>query len=925
MSVDLRRWRAGAAHPLPAAPVRLLRHPIALAAVAAVAAIAIAASQIARVAEVRLSGDINAHWRGAYDILVRPRNATLDLERTDGLVEPNFVALAGHGGIRESQVNAIRAIPGVAIAAPIAWLGLMTTPTTGPTVEVTKFPAHPTLYSVTLTVSTSDGVKSHLVYEDTLQVLLGPGTAADGAPTALSNYGYALTGPLPGGGQVADLGTTHAPPQLQSPILAVDPVAEQALLGDQGAFLDPLVRLRNRDDLTAATTDPSIVLPGYNQRLDIAILQRDGGTPASRPVIPILVSRKTYAPVQVSIEVSQIGHPIARMPEGSDPAGVLGQAAKEAGPGLTTVGTSTTDASSVMRPFRLNGVGVPWPETSLSGTGIGVQVQGVSQFVAALTGRPSYRTVPAPSGATMRAFRIAPLGVVPPGGPHSDEQTPGGLQGGPEHTRTGTEQSYRPLEVVPVPLATTFTPQGHGDQPFVLAPVGEYDLGTLHLPHDPLDYVPYGAYDPPDTTLVAGPGGQPVSPAPMSPTLNPVGLLEMPPLGIVDIHAAELLRGPAPIDAVRVRVAGLADFGPEAIARVERVATAITAMGLDATVVAGSSPQAVDVYVPAYDTSASPPRDLGWVRQHWTTLGAALRVERGLTDTNVALLLLALAGTASVVIGTQILGAATRAREAAVLAALGWSRTRVVRWQAAEAAVAGVVVLAVGALAWLAGARDQLGLAVALGGAVLFVVAGSLAALVVRPLSVTGSGGDIRPPRRYVRVAVSSIATYAFRNLAARPWRSLTTVVALALAAAALAPGFALVATISAHLGPTALAGALGERLQPSQLALLTLIAVAGLAVTLLSLRLDLAARRLELRVLAAAGWRPGHIARLHTWTRVGIALPAALLSAVVGGLLAGPVTGAMAPGPWVASLAAGLALSAVAWGRLAGAGLPRA
>lgn len=61
-------------------------------------AVAIASTSIATAAHIRLTGEVDAHWRGLYDILVRPRGAQLDIEKTGGLVEPNFLGFTGRGG-----------------------------------------------------------------------------------------------------------------------------------------------------------------------------------------------------------------------------------------------------------------------------------------------------------------------------------------------------------------------------------------------------------------------------------------------------------------------------------------------------------------------------------------------------------------------------------------------------------------------------------------------------------------------------------------------------------------------------------------------------------------------------------------------------------------------------------------------------------
>ncbi len=330
-------------------------------------------------------------------------------------------------------------------------------------------------------------------------------------------------------------------------------------------------------------------------------------------------------------------------------------------------------------------------------------------------------------GATAPAGRAGPAFVIEPRGAVDLGNAPG-IGSGASTIATGTEQTYRTLDPVDSPLLKGFIPDIAATPPFVFAPVGTFDMAALTPAADPLTYVPMGAYDPPDTTYVADPSGRPVTPQAMTPTLNPAGLIQVPPLAIADLSAAVAFRGAAPIDAIRVRVAGLTGFDDGAKAKVERVASAIAAMGLDVDIVAGSSPQTVNVYVPAYDTSVNPPADLGWVEQHWTTLGAATRVVQGLGDTNSALLGLATLALLIVIAGLEVLFAATRRRDAAVLAAVGWSRAARVRWQVSEALTAGIVVAVVGLVAWSVLGRSPGGLRVVVAVGAAFPIAGLLAA-----------------------------------------------------------------------------------------------------------------------------------------------------------------------------------------------------
>ena len=76
----------------------------------------------ARTAQIRTIGTVSAHFRPAYDILVRPAGARSKLESATGTVQPDF--LSGiYGGITMAQYHQIQQISGVSVAAPIAMVG----------------------------------------------------------------------------------------------------------------------------------------------------------------------------------------------------------------------------------------------------------------------------------------------------------------------------------------------------------------------------------------------------------------------------------------------------------------------------------------------------------------------------------------------------------------------------------------------------------------------------------------------------------------------------------------------------------------------------------------------------------------------------------------------------------------------------------
>jgi hypothetical protein len=66
---------------------------------------------------------VEANARGAYDILVRPKGSTSEIEASQQIVREDYLS-GVYGGITLDQVKEIRDVPGVEVAAPIAMLGV---------------------------------------------------------------------------------------------------------------------------------------------------------------------------------------------------------------------------------------------------------------------------------------------------------------------------------------------------------------------------------------------------------------------------------------------------------------------------------------------------------------------------------------------------------------------------------------------------------------------------------------------------------------------------------------------------------------------------------------------------------------------------------------------------------------------------------
>lgn len=870
---------------VPGPLTRLLRNRLATIAVVTLAVFAAGSGYMRDTASVELQGTIDANWRGAFDLLVRPAEQRLALEETQGLIEPNYVTFTGDGGITLDDLLAIRAVPGVDVAAPIAMIGNMRYVVGGPVVARGDLPEQPTLYRLTVRAETSDGVDQVLVQQETVQLLLGPeGSGPTGFPLVTDADSISCCE----GGLFLYL--TPLPP-ISSPIIGVDPEAERQLLGDSAAFLDPLAEVASLASAPVAREfDVDRIAEEFDdQRFMVSLLTADPMSPAAdRPVIPVAVSSTIYAPLTVTLEVEQVGEALPQFPAGENDAEQLQRARELAGSEAKVIGTSVLSASETLRPFQPPALMVVWPETEEprdSASTVGV----AADLNAELIGRPDYEAARPRDAAGVPTFRVQAEGWVDSSG---TSQEPGPSDAA---VQVGVEPAFRPGRPAPLPLLTDFVPTSDLDRPFVFAPVSSFDLEALELPDNPLNYVPLGAYAAPETWYVAGSGSEVAERTRMTPTLNPRGLINLPPLALTDLRSAELLRGEAPIDAVRVRINGIDRFGDASLRQIQRVAGAIEEMGLQVDIVAGSSPQTVEVTTSQpLGTGTSSPRR--WIEQPWTTLGAAERVVIGFSSANAGLLTLSALTAVTLAGGMIVLQRGVRRVEMGVLRALGWSRARIAGWVLGEALWSASIVLAVGLAAWWAAGRTSgIGLATSVALALVFPLVAVVSAWAGLRAAATPSairGGDMDATLARIVRQVRTPSTYGLRSAVARPLRVLVIALAVGVAAGAATAAVTVVGGTAAAVGPTRLAGALVALLSPSQIGMLIIAIAASTVLGMTLLRMDMRSREEEMRVLSACGWRRTDRRMMLATHRLAIGVPAAGVAAMLGWVLVNSVLG---------------------------------
>jgi hypothetical protein len=834
-------------------------------------------------AQVRLAEDIGGKARGAYDILVRPA-AQGGVSTTQGLVEPNFLSFSGSGGISLSQLAAVRAVEGVQVAAPISVVGQVTSGVKNPVVSLPPSKVS-RIYRFTVTQHVSDGVSSRLVSTQSFESLLARSGDRDSTSTGPDSYvgwdastGWFLVGfPLP---------------PVSSSVVAVDPVAEEALVGHPVTALTELAGLRDR-------TSGSFNGQTIREAVDAAIKDKKLSPNASLTsaavashvpgsVVPVIVTDAdpSSGTVEITADVLAEGKVVDAALAHSDAPKVLAAWPDSSPPVKVMKQTIPAD----LRPLGAGNIVFTLDGATNEGTAGG----GLTQADGLLLDRPTYRSVE--SAGRELHLEIAPTGLVPMTGPQVELRPPPG-SGLDQVKVTGSEQAYRKTATIQLAGQTSYFPIA-GFTASDLVPSAP-DEGRVSL----------GAYDVPPITIasstVAAAGTT------MLPTLNPAGLVVRQPVAIADLRDAELLRGPTPIDAIRVRVAGIDRVDEAATRRVENVASRIADLGLDVDVVIGSSPQDVSIDVPDYvvgpgDATA----DLGTVTQRWTTMGAATTVTRGLTGTTRSLATLAALAALIATLAAHLLEASSARRDAAILRVTGWSRGAIRRRFLTAPLIAATAALGLIGAAWLAGARDPAVGTIGLTLGLLSPCATLIGAFTINVEDPIGGSRAGETSARTPRLPVSSISSLARRMAFSTPARS--GALAGLLAVTSAAGGLAVVTYLARAdaAGPTVLGTTLTYTLTGVHLTLAALVFVTGIGFALWLWHYAIAHGKPGSASLVASGWASTDLRRLWQTLLAWIALPATILGAGIAALLSALTETPQAGTAAAVTLATGLILS---------------
>jgi hypothetical protein len=891
----------------------------------------------------QVTGTVQSNLHPAYDILVRPSGSENALEKDEGLVRDNYLS-GMFGGITMAQYQAIKRIPGVGVAAPIAMIGyvLMTvdfaldvTPVlTSGKAEVltmtddrvadrglTRYPPEPLGYIYV----TPDNLTPQFptgTYDPFTAIVGDQESLPNGTtPRVCAEY-VAVKPSSPLSDFQADdaacwswadgdgTGWNGHPPQITAnfeisfPFLvaAIDPQAEEQLDGLGGAVVSG--RYLTESDTARLIESPN---PGFEVPVlattDPYIDDQDGITVSSLPPAAVdLVREQGLSPDQLAAAL----------------------AAQPATPVMHTTISSTTAYRQLLEAVS----------EGPSDTGPG------SQEVASADIIDAYWTAGAVDYTTLPGGALAPSPVINPDSIWKANSFTSLTSGNDADSEAvpidDSDASFRPLtEVVSINPFTAPSSSGCGSasNPCPTPPlpiidvVGKFDPSKLPG-FSALSAVPMETYYPPSATGANAASRQALHNQSLLPDANIAGYLQEPPLMITTINALPAFekefptaQSAAPISSVRIRVTGLRGTVKQELGEIAGVAAAIRkATGLQVDITAGSSPTTETVALPAGEYG----RPALLLDESWVRKGVALVIVAALDTKSVTLFALILLVTALFLVNGGIAGVRARRREIGVLRCLGWPRPAIFQLILGE-------LLLLGAVAGLLGtgisAAVILGLHIQIPlwrvGLITPVAVGlsGLAGLIPAWLATRGQPLDavapaVVAPRHRAR-PVRRLFGLAWSNLHRRPARAGLAAVALGVGVGALAVLLGIDLAFSQTVRGSLLGSFVTGEVRGVDYLSAALAITLGAASVADVLYVDVRERAPELAALAATGWRRRHLIRIALYEGAAIGLLGSLAGAIVGIGATWLLGGSPLPllGVAVASVAAGVALAvAVSW-----------
>ncbi|WP_233606249.1 ABC transporter permease [Micromonospora sp. Llam0] len=811
-------------------------------------------------------GTVEANARTAYDILVRPAESISDQETATGVVRPNFLTEAP-GGISLEQVDAIRSLPGVEVAAPIALIG-MAVPELRVPVDLSDVVPDGERSAFRLTVNWRMDRGLSTIGPDEAYIYFTPNPVAHRDIVSVTDenpFGSFLDEILPSGARVNICGKAldiQAGSSQESTMS--ETVQCYSLNEDSREYADQAFLLDWRIPYVLAAIDPAAEaeLIGLDDAMVSGSYLPDSRAAAAGEgdgwtrTVPVIAASDSYVDQQAIVEVEQLPRDIAEQFVGTRES--------------ITAADSFADSAS----------GFPVKSIEVDGGA-------ADAFLLRDLGHTFGNAVEAYWTAGPVEWDTRSDGALIPRDQEVASEVWQGLFGG----RIGTapiaadDRSFRELQLHGLAIGRQVT-----HPKFTLT--GRFDPELIDT-FSALSEVPLGAYQSPGLEGADETSQRLLGGAPLLPSSNPAGYLQQPPLLLTTLDSAasfygnfDRSSGPGPVAAIRVRVAGVTGIDEVSRERVRVVAERIAQeTGLHVDITVGSSPTERTVALPAGEFGRP---DLS-LAEWWSKKGVGVVISEAVERKSLILFVLVLVVCALFIGNSSAAAVRARRSELGVLACLGWPRRSLFAVVLGELLVIG---LAAGVLAsagaWLIG--GPVGVEVPWARAVLAIPAAILVSLAAGLIpAVQASRAD---PMEAVRPAVVTgrrarlflgLTGLAMVNIRRTPGRTALGGAALAVAVTALTLLVAITWAFQGVLVGSLLGDAIAVQVRGPDLAavvaMLVLATVAIADVVFLNVR----ERASEFAALQATGWTHTSIARLVLTEGVLLGLLGAVPGAALG------------------------------------------
>lgn len=590
--------------------------------------------------------DITYYARGSYDLLVRPPGAKHPLEDKMGIVPENYIGF-GNGGISVEQWERIKNRKDIEIAAPVASLGYFT----GINNDISIYPPEHEYNRYLMQFYTSDGINDYAIKPEYACFILKYPMAyqVDGNTFETDNEYLISHKDLLN--ECTDKKAAFLLPDTYHLLVAIDPEEEEKLTGVSFSDIDPdspkmgLGAMFVRDSFPDAKAVPVI-----------EVLDGKTSVKAKLRIDELELSRKDIQKFRERLGLSEPGD------NDSYNISFINQWGTEKYDRLVDELLARKeksrkeydlDLSDFVKIYKQNEKGVYVNEEGKIGTvydlpdsyplemGYFVEQNFADSTVFYRSGFLNYVT----ENGRLAVKKLGELNGVP-------------IYREIEKHGMKTTEAYHDED-----LRKKIT--------FILDPVGTVKMGNKK---EQLAASPLGIYQFAPVKYIGDGEHHGVT---LEPTITPGSFVTPAAKGLTNIQSAAWIKGDKPIDAIRVKVAGIEGYTKAAAEKIEKVAKEIEAMGLEVTMIAGASPQKLKVDV----------EGVGLVEESWTTLGAAGTIVDEWNLTNVIIGVLFAFVALFYLINRMLFWEVDNRRDVLLFHQLGWKRKHIIGWFRQEMAV----------------------------------------------------------------------------------------------------------------------------------------------------------------------------------------------------------------------------------------------